>query len=47
MRGECWCSQFRRVLDIHEESVNANRRPQNLIKNYQNVPDGRSASGVV
>lgn len=24
-------SQFRRVLDIHEESVNANRRPQNLI----------------
>ena len=24
-------SQFRRVLDIHEEPVNTNRRPQNLI----------------
>ena len=27
-------TQFQSVLDIHEESVNANRRPQNLIYLY-------------
>ncbi len=27
-------SQFRRVLDTHEESVNANKHPQNLIYLY-------------